>query len=96
MLKADSVVGNRIDEALAAGVKVLACENTMRNQKLAKDDMLPKVGYVALRRGRADAEAAAGLGVYPAVDCSSCARQTRRARMQGRRLERVKGIEPSS
>ena len=47
MLKADSVVGNRIDEALAAGVKVLACENTMRNQKLAKDDMLPKVGYVA-------------------------------------------------
>ena len=47
MLKADSVVGNRVDEALAAGVKVLACENTMRNQKLAKDDMLPRVGYVA-------------------------------------------------
>jgi intracellular sulfur oxidation DsrE/DsrF family protein len=47
MLKAESVVGNRVDEALAAGVKVLACENTMRNQKLAKDDMLPKVGYVA-------------------------------------------------
>lgn len=46
MLKADSVVGNRIDEALASGVKVLACENTMRNQKLAKDDMLAKVGYV--------------------------------------------------
>ena len=47
MLKADSVVGNRVDEALAAGVKVLACENTMRNQKLVKDDMLGKVGYVA-------------------------------------------------
>jgi uncharacterized protein len=47
MLKADSAVGNRVDEALGAGVKVLACENTMRNQKLAKDDMLPKVGYVA-------------------------------------------------
>ena len=47
MLKADSVVGNRIDEALGAGVKVVACENTMRNQKLAKQDMLPKVDYVA-------------------------------------------------
>src|SRR5690349_5599929 len=47
MLKADSVVGNRVDEALAAGVKVLACENTMRGQKLARDDMLPKLGYVS-------------------------------------------------
>ncbi len=47
MLKGDSVVGNRVDEALGAGVKVMACENTMRNQKLAKDDMLPKVGYVS-------------------------------------------------
>jgi intracellular sulfur oxidation DsrE/DsrF family protein len=46
MLKADSVVGNRVDEALAAGVKVVACENTMRNQKLARQDMLPKVDYV--------------------------------------------------
>ena len=46
MLKADSVVGNRVDEALAGGVKVVACENTMRNQKLAKQDMLPKVDYV--------------------------------------------------
>ena len=46
MLKADSVVGNRIDEALAAGVKVVACENTMRGQKLTHADMLPKVGYV--------------------------------------------------
>lgn len=47
MLKADSVVANRIDEALGAGVKVLACENTMRNSKLAKEDMLAKVGYVS-------------------------------------------------
>ena len=46
MLKADSIVGNRVDEALAAGVKVVACENTMRNQKLAREDMLPKVDYV--------------------------------------------------
>jgi intracellular sulfur oxidation DsrE/DsrF family protein len=47
MLKADSVVGNRVDEALGAGVKVLACENTMRGQKLDKADMLGKVGYVS-------------------------------------------------
>jgi len=46
MLKADSVVGNRVGEALAAGVKVVACENTMRGQKLAKDDMLNGIGYV--------------------------------------------------
>ena len=47
MLKADSVVGNRVGEAVADGVAVLACENTMRGQKLAKDDMLPKIGYAS-------------------------------------------------
>jgi intracellular sulfur oxidation DsrE/DsrF family protein len=47
MLKADSVVGTRVDEALAAGVKVVACENTMRGQKLGKPDMLSGVGYVS-------------------------------------------------
>lgn len=46
MLKADSVVANRIDDALGAGVKVLACENTMRGQKLTPTDMLGKIGYV--------------------------------------------------
>ena len=47
MLKAESVVGNRIDEALKSGVKVLACENTMRGQKLTKPDMLGGIGYVS-------------------------------------------------
>jgi len=46
MLKADSVVGNRVDEAIAAGVKVVACENTMRAQKLTQTDMLNKISYV--------------------------------------------------
>jgi hypothetical protein len=46
MLKADSVVGSRVDEALGTGVKVLACENTMRGAKLTPADMLGKVGYV--------------------------------------------------
>lgn len=46
MLKMDSVVGPRIAEALGHGVAVVACENTMKNQKLSRDDMLPKIGYV--------------------------------------------------
>ena len=46
MLKADSVVGNRIGEALGAGVKIVACENTMRGQKLNQPDMLEGIGYV--------------------------------------------------
>ncbi len=46
MLKSDSVVGNRVGEALAAGVKVVACENTMQAQKLSKGDMLGKIAYV--------------------------------------------------
>ena len=47
MLKSDSAVGTRVGEALASGVKVVACENTMRGQKLTKPDMLPDVGYVS-------------------------------------------------
>jgi intracellular sulfur oxidation DsrE/DsrF family protein len=46
MLKADSAVASRIDEALTSGVKVVACENTMRSQKLVHADMLPDIGYV--------------------------------------------------
>lgn len=46
MLKAESEVANRVGEAVDAGVKVMACENTMRGQKLSKEDMNPKIGYV--------------------------------------------------
>lgn len=46
MLKADSVVGNRVGEAVSSGIKVVACDNTMRGQKLTKPDMLASVGYV--------------------------------------------------
>jgi uncharacterized protein len=46
MLKVDSVVNSRIGEATKAGIKVLACENTMRNLKVSKDDIAPSVGYV--------------------------------------------------
>ena len=46
MLKAESEVGNRVTEAVESGIKVVACENSMRNQKLTRDDMLTSVGYV--------------------------------------------------
>jgi intracellular sulfur oxidation DsrE/DsrF family protein len=46
MLKAESVVGNRVAEALGSGVRIAACENTMKAQKLVKDDMLHGIAYV--------------------------------------------------
>lgn len=46
MLKADAEVANRIEDAVAGGVKVVACENTMKAQKLSKDDMQKNIGYV--------------------------------------------------
>ncbi|HEY8243293.1 MAG TPA: DsrE family protein [Casimicrobiaceae bacterium] len=46
MLKADSVAANRVAEAMGAGVMVIACENTMTNQKLDKNSMMNGIGYV--------------------------------------------------
>jgi intracellular sulfur oxidation DsrE/DsrF family protein len=46
MLKLESPAGSRIADAAKAGVKVTACENTMRGQKLTKDDMLTGISYV--------------------------------------------------
>lgn len=46
MLKRGSPMAQRVSAALKTGVKVVACENTMRGQKLAYDDMLPDIGYV--------------------------------------------------
>jgi intracellular sulfur oxidation DsrE/DsrF family protein len=46
MLKLDSPVGGRIDDATTAGVKIIACENTMQGQKLTRADMLNRIGYV--------------------------------------------------
>lgn len=45
MLKMDSVVANRVAEALAGGMVLTACENTMTNQKVTRTDMLPGIGY---------------------------------------------------
>ena len=46
MLKLESPTGSRIADAAKAGVKISACENTMRAQKLSKDDMLAGISYV--------------------------------------------------
>ncbi|NJD88255.1 MAG: hypothetical protein FIB05_09590 [Betaproteobacteria bacterium] len=46
MLKADSSVAQRIASASAQGVSVLACENTMRNTKVERSQILPGVKFV--------------------------------------------------
>lgn len=46
ILKLDSPVAQRIQDALTADIKVVACQNTMRGQHLTKEDMLPEIGYV--------------------------------------------------
>ncbi len=53
MLKADSLAANGVQEALATGVEFVACGNSMRAQKLIKDDLVEGVktsiaGYVEL------------------------------------------------
>lgn len=46
MLKMDAPVAQRVADAAKAGVRVLACENTMKGQKLVKEDMNASIGYV--------------------------------------------------
>ena len=46
MLKADAPVSNRVTEATQSGMKIVACENTMKGQKLTKADMNAAIGYV--------------------------------------------------
>ncbi len=45
MLKKDAVTSGRIDEASLAGIKVVACENTMRNLKLTRADIHAAASY---------------------------------------------------
>ncbi len=46
MLKMDSVIASRIEEAKQSGVAIVACQNTMKGMKLTNDDMLPNTSYV--------------------------------------------------
>lgn len=45
MLRIESEVGPGVDEAIDNGVKVIACENTMRGEHLTVADMLPHIHY---------------------------------------------------
>lgn len=46
MLRDDSLVPNKVEEAIKEGVKIVACENTMKAQNISRDTMLPNIGYV--------------------------------------------------
>jgi hypothetical protein len=46
MLRDDSLVPNKVEEAIEEGVKFVACENTMTAQNISRDTMLPNIGYV--------------------------------------------------
>lgn len=46
MLKADAAIASRVTEAVQNGVKIVACENTLKVQKVSKADMNTAIGYV--------------------------------------------------
>ena len=45
MLKADALTANKVQDAMAAGVRFVACGNSMTALKLDKDDMIEKIDY---------------------------------------------------
>jgi intracellular sulfur oxidation DsrE/DsrF family protein len=55
MLTADSLVANRVQDAIAEGVRFVACGNSMEAQQIEKGDLVPgtqtvKAGYVEIMR----------------------------------------------
>jgi uncharacterized protein len=46
MLKLGSPVGDRVAAAMKSGIRIVACQNTMRGMHLTPADMLPNIGYV--------------------------------------------------
>jgi uncharacterized protein len=46
MLKADSKVADRLAQAMDNNIGLMACENTMRNTKVTKQDMYSGIRYV--------------------------------------------------
>ncbi len=45
MLKFDSVANSRVSEAMKAGIQMVVCENTLRNLKMSKTDMIAGAGF---------------------------------------------------
>jgi intracellular sulfur oxidation DsrE/DsrF family protein len=55
MLMADSLAANDVEDAIATGVEVIACENTMHARKISRSDLLEgvrytKAGYIEIVR----------------------------------------------
>ena len=55
MLKLDALTANGVLDAMAAGVRFVACGNSMQSMKLTKDDMIEgidyaRAGYVEIMR----------------------------------------------
>lgn len=46
MMRLESPIAQKIDDAKKAGIRFDVCENTMATQKLTKADMLPQADYV--------------------------------------------------
>jgi hypothetical protein len=46
MLRIESEVAPRVSDVIAMGVKIVACENTMRGEHITAADMLPNIHYV--------------------------------------------------
>jgi uncharacterized protein len=46
MIKFDSVANSRVSEAMKSGIAIVACENTMRNLKINRADMVVGASYV--------------------------------------------------
>ncbi|MCL4471591.1 MAG: DsrE family protein [Gammaproteobacteria bacterium] len=46
MVVLETEMANEIDEAVARGVKIIACENTMIGRRLTRADMHPSISYV--------------------------------------------------
>lgn len=45
MLKADALTANGVQDAMAAGVRFVACGNSMQSLHLTKDDMIDGIAY---------------------------------------------------
>ena len=46
MLKLESPTATRLARAMKSNIKIVACENTRRGEKLTRDDMLGGISYV--------------------------------------------------
>ena len=45
MLKADALTANAVQDAMTAGVRFVACGNSMQSMKLTRDDMIDGIDY---------------------------------------------------